>query len=94
MDLVIPSHGKPFYDGHERVLELKKHHDERLEALHEIIRDGCTVYEACEKLFDKTLTVHETRFAVGETLAHLEYLRYAGESTRELVNGVYIYKAA
>lgn len=94
VDFVIPSHGKPFYEGHKRVLELKRHHDERLEVLHGIIRDGCTVYEACDKLFEKTLTIHETRFALGETLAHLEYLRFIGESNRELRNGVYVYKAA
>lgn len=93
VDFVIPSHGKPFYDGHLRVLELMKHHEERLETLYGIIRNGCTVYEACEKLFNKTLTIHETRFAIGETLAHLEYLRLNGESTRELQENVYVYRA-
>lgn len=94
VDLVIPSHGKPFYNGHERVLELKQHHHERLEALYDIIRDGCTVYEACEGLFNKPLTIHETRFAIGETLAHLEYLRLNGDVERELVDNVYVYQAA
>jgi len=93
VDVVIPSHGKPFQNGHQRVLELKEHHDERLEALHGIIREGKTVYEACEKLFNKKLNVHETRFAIGETLAHLEYLRLNGDCARELQGKVYIYQA-
>ena len=93
VDFVIPSHGKPFHDGHLRVLELMKHHEERLETLYGIIRNGCTVYEACEKLFNKTLTIHETRFAIGETLAHLEYLRLNGKSTRELQENVNVYRA-
>ncbi|WP_156854834.1 MBL fold metallo-hydrolase [Oceanobacillus sp. AG] len=93
VDFVIPSHGKPFHDGHLRVLELKAHHDERLAALHEIIQTGCTVYEACEKLFNKQLNIHETRFAIGETLAHLEYLRLNGECIRELQGGVYVYRS-
>ena len=45
------------------------------------------------KLFNKTLTIHETRFAIGETLAHLEYLRLNGKSTRELQENVYVYRA-
>lgn len=93
VDVVIPSHGKPFQDGHKRVLELKEHHEERLETLHEIIQGGLTVYDACEKLFNKKLNVHETRFAIGETLAHLEYLRLNGQSERELQGEVYVYKA-
>lgn len=93
VDYVIPSHGKPFHNGHERVLELKEHHDERLETLLEIIKHPLTVYDACEKLFNKILTVHESRFAIGETLAHLEYLRLDGKCSREIKNGVYVYQA-
>lgn len=93
VDFVIPSHGKPFHNGHQRVLELKAHHEERLEVLHDIIQDGATVYEACEGLFNRKLNVHETRFAIGETLAHLEYLRVHDQCTRELQNGVYVYQA-
>ncbi|MHA6251522.1 MBL fold metallo-hydrolase [Oceanobacillus sp. CAU 1775] len=93
VDLVIPSHGKPFRNGHERVIELKQHHDERLEELLGILKEPLTVFEACEKLFDKILTVHESRFAIGETLAHLEYLRLAGKCNRETINDTYIYKA-
>lgn len=93
VDFIIPSHGKPFHDGHLRVLELKAHHHERLEALHEIIQAGRTVYEACEQLFNKQLNIHETRFAIGETLAHLEYLRLNGGCQREQQGEVYVYRA-
>jgi glyoxylase-like metal-dependent hydrolase (beta-lactamase superfamily II) len=93
VDFVIPSHRKPFHNGHERVLELKEHHNERLAALYEIIKENLTVYEACEKLFNKKLNVHETRFAIGETLAHLEYLRLEGDAAREKQGEVYVYKA-
>lgn len=93
VDLVIPSHGDPFYNGHERVLELKAHHDERLEATLEIIQKSRTVYEASELLFNRKLTVHEMRFAIGETLAHLEYLRLEGKCKRELQNNHYVYQA-
>lgn len=93
VDFVIPSHGKPFHDGHARVLELKAHHEERLEVLLDIIKKEHTIFEACEKLFNKKLNVHESRFAIGETLAHLEYLRLAGRCTRELKNDIFVYQA-
>lgn len=92
-DLVIPSHGKPFYGANERIDELMAHHDDRLDTLLNIIKEneGITIFDASEKLFNKKLNIHETRFAVGETLAHLEYLRYKGECQRGLRDGKYIY---
>ncbi|WP_067726306.1 MBL fold metallo-hydrolase [Oceanobacillus damuensis] len=90
-ELVVPSHGKPFYGANKRIEEIKAHHKERLEALLEGIKGGRTVHEASEKLFNKILTIHEMRFAIGETLAHLEYLRLEGQCKRELVDGKYRY---
>ncbi|WP_152655343.1 MBL fold metallo-hydrolase [Oceanobacillus sp. CFH 90083] len=91
VEWVIPSHGDPFQNASKRISEIEEHHKERLISLKEMLRTGLTVYETMEKLFPKKLAVHDTRFAVGETIAHLEYLRLAGECTCELVDGVYIY---
>lgn len=93
VDLVVPSHGKPFSGGNERIEEIIAHHEERLETLLESIQDGLTVYEASERLFQKKLTIHESRFAIGETLAHLEYLRLEGKCERELIGGHYRYSS-
>ncbi|MEN1967159.1 MBL fold metallo-hydrolase [Lentibacillus sp. N15] len=90
-DLVVPSHGKPFYGANQRINEIEQHHEERLTAALDAIVDGASVYDACHKLFQKRLNVHEMRFAVGETLAHLEYLRHKGECKREMRNGSYWY---
>lgn len=90
-DLVVPSHGKPFYGANDRIDEITKHHEERLDTSLEAITGGSSVYEACRKLFRKELNVHETRFAIGETLAHLEYLRHNGDCQREMRNGMYWY---
>jgi glyoxylase-like metal-dependent hydrolase (beta-lactamase superfamily II) len=91
-EIVIPSHGKPFFKANKRIDEIKHHHEIRLESLLEELADhGHTVYEASQKLFSTINTIHETRFAIGETLAHLEYLRYKGDLKREIVNGYYIY---
>lgn len=91
-DYVIPSHGKPFHGANNRIDELIAHHEERLEETLDVITSGSTVYEACNRLFNFELTVHETRFAIGETLAHLEYLRHAGECQREKNGEAWIYR--
>lgn len=90
-DLVIPSHGKPFHGANERIEQIKSHHDDRLAETIDAIQQPGTVYEVCGKLFKKELTVHEMRFAIGETLAHLEHLRHMGECHREERNGQWIY---
>lgn len=94
VEWVIPSHGHPFQNASKRISEIEAHHEERLSSLKEMLKTGLNVYETMKKLFPKKLAVHDTRFAVGETLAHLEYLRLAGECKRELADGVYIYDTA
>lgn len=90
-EVVIPSHGYPFYNANERIDEIIAHHDERLNMTLEIVKHGGTVYDMTNKMFNKKLTSHEMRFAIGETIAHLEYLKYKGECTREEINGVWSY---
>ncbi|OIK10358.1 MBL fold metallo-hydrolase [Bacillus sp. MUM 116] len=91
VEIVIPSHRDPFIGANKRIDEIRKHHDERLEITLDSIRDGRTVYEVFQVLFPKIKTIHELRFAIGETIAHLEYLRLKGECKREVENGEYIY---
>lgn len=91
VEYVIPSHGKPFYDANKRINELIAHHHDRLAETLYHIKEPSTVYEVCQRLFPTQLTVHEMRFAIGETLAHLEYLKYEGESVCELQDGCWYY---
>lgn len=90
-DYVIPSHGKPFYGANHRIDEIMNHHTERLEATIKAIGTGASVYDVFKRLFQWELTIHEIRFAVGETLAHLEYLRYTGDCKRDMEKGRWIY---
>jgi len=94
IDFVVPSHGKPFHGANKRIDEIKEHHDNRLAETMKGIGQGATVYEVFNRLFDWNLTIHEIRFAVGETVAHLEYLRHQGKCKRELQNGVWHYSIA
>lgn len=90
--VVIPSHGQPFYDANKRIDEIIAHHDERLNTILTIVKYGGTVFDITNKMFDKQLTSHEMRFAIGEAIAHLEYLRHLGECVREEKDGLWIYR--
>jgi glyoxylase-like metal-dependent hydrolase (beta-lactamase superfamily II) len=82
--LVLPSHGKPFRGAHRRVEALEKHHAERLGELTEALKER--PQSACELLgvlFRRPLDAHQTFFAMGEAIAHLHYLYYAGRAKRE-----------
>ena len=82
--LVLPSHGKPFRGLHERVRQLHAHHEERLaevvEACGEEPRSAADVLPV---LFKRQLDLHQTTFAMGESVAHLHALWHAGRLKRE-----------
>lgn len=81
--LVLPSHGKPFRGAHERVAQLEEHHRERLSALKEVLAKGDkSAADLLPVLFRRKLDPHQTFFAMGEAIAHLHYLYYAGDATR------------
>lgn len=92
VEYVIPSHGEPFMDANKRIDELLSHHEERLQKVHDYIQSPGTIFEVTGKLFKK-LTTHEMRFAIGETLAHLEYLRLNQKCKKWLEKGNWYYEA-
>ncbi len=81
--LVLPSHGKPFRGLHRRIAQLHAHHTERLEE----VRQAClsaprSAADIVPLMFPRALDAHQLSFAMGEALAHLHRLWYAGELTR------------
>jgi glyoxylase-like metal-dependent hydrolase (beta-lactamase superfamily II) len=76
--LVLPSHGKPFRGLHVRIAQLRAHHNARLEE----VRAACSVprsaVDIVPLMFRRQLDAHQLSFAVGEALAHLHMLWYAG----------------
>ncbi|HSA69393.1 MAG TPA: MBL fold metallo-hydrolase [Burkholderiales bacterium] len=80
--LVLPSHGKPFRGAHRRVAELERHHRERLEELTQSLKSPKSAAELLSVLFRRPLDAHQTFFAMGEAIAHLHYLYYAGRAKR------------
>ena len=91
-EFVIPSHGLPFRNANQRIEELLDHHQERLTKAYETLKQPATIYEVNCQLFRK-LSIHETRFAMGETIAHLEYLYQNHQCKKYLENGTWYYEA-
>jgi len=93
--LVLPSHGKPFRGLHARVDQLLEHHDERLaEVLQACTAKPCHAAELLELMFKRKLDLHQTTFAMGESVAHLNALWLAGRLRRQLdEDGVYRFSA-
>ena len=93
--LGLPSHGKPFTGIHRRVEQLQEHHRDRLAELLE----ACTARphnaaEALPILFKRELDLHQMTFAMGETVAHLHLLWFAGQLQRRLgEDGIYRFGA-
>ncbi|QPF75702.1 MBL fold metallo-hydrolase [Roseateles sp. DAIF2] len=94
--LVLPAHGKPFTGLHARVDQLRQHHDERLaEVLEACAAQPCHAAGLLELLFRRKLDLHQTTFAMGESVAHLNALWLAGKLRRQLdADGIYRFTAA
>ncbi len=77
--LVLPGHGLPFYGLHTRVGELIEHHGQRCG----MIADACrqrplSVAELVPHIFHRDLDEHQTGFAFGEVLAHVNHMLGGG----------------
>jgi glyoxylase-like metal-dependent hydrolase (beta-lactamase superfamily II) len=78
--LVLPGHGLPFYGLHDRIDELIAHHAARCGD----VAVGCqqtalSVAEIVPVLFNRPLDAHQTGFAFGEVLAHVNHMVGRGE---------------
>jgi glyoxylase-like metal-dependent hydrolase (beta-lactamase superfamily II) len=83
VDLVFPGHGPLFHDLDGRIDELVLHHEERLDVMHEALgEEPATPFEIARRVFADELTSHQLRFALAETLAHLEHLEGQGRAER------------
>jgi glyoxylase-like metal-dependent hydrolase (beta-lactamase superfamily II) len=94
--LVLPGHGLPFVGLHARIEELTRHHTARCA----LIAAGCraaplSAAELIPVVFTRALDPHQTGFAFGEVLAHVNYMLRGGELREERgTDGVARYRAA
>jgi glyoxylase-like metal-dependent hydrolase (beta-lactamase superfamily II) len=82
--IVLPGHGRPFDEGAERARVVERHHDRRLGAILQVVRsEPHTANEITDAIFGEALLNFQRRLALGEALAHLEYLVKRGEVVTE-----------
>ena len=75
----LPAHEHLIDNLAERIDTILAHHRERTTTVAEIVsHTPKTGYEVAQELFKRPLNPYQMRFAVSETLAHLEYLRLCG----------------
>ena len=85
--LVLPSHGKPFTGLHTRIDQLHAHHAERFtEVLHACAVQPGSAADMLPVIFKRALDLHQTTFAMGESVAHLHAL--VGRGQMRAVEGV------
>jgi glyoxylase-like metal-dependent hydrolase (beta-lactamase superfamily II) len=93
--LVLPSHGKVFYGLKERLQALITGHEDDLA----LLETACSEQpqrsnELMHKLFPRKLRGYHIGLALGETIAHLNYLTHSGKLVRELNDGIYTHRKA
>ena len=82
--LVLPAHGRPFRGIHDRVAQLHAHHVERCNVLLKACKGkAASAAELIPALFEREFDdIHQTMFAMGEAIAHLNHLWHAGRLRR------------
>ena len=92
--LALPGHGEPLEDPVGRAHELIEHHRERLDATAAALADEPrTGFELSFALFGADLKPAARRFAVAETLSHLERLVLERRAARHDADGTVAYTA-
>ncbi|MFC1822985.1 MBL fold metallo-hydrolase [Thermodesulfobacteriota bacterium] len=98
---VLPAHEYVFEDLPGRIREIGEHHKEREEEIRQVILEGSrSAYEISSQLtwnipdadWEKLPPLHK-RVAVTETIAHLEYMRWAGKAQRVLEDDLLMYRS-
>ncbi|MBD7969780.1 MBL fold metallo-hydrolase [Paenibacillus gallinarum] len=77
----FPGHRHPMRSFHERISSLKIHHEERLNQIEKMIGEQPqSAFEVCTALFGQKFGIHQMRFAMAESLAHLQELVRQGRA--------------
>ena len=93
--IALSGHGEPIEDPAGRAREIQEHHRLRLEeTVAALGPEPRTGYELSFALFGATLQPAGRRFAVAETLSHVERLVHEGAAQRHEQGGVVTYTAA
>ncbi|MCX7079145.1 MAG: MBL fold metallo-hydrolase [Pseudomonas sp.] len=90
--LVLPAHERPFFNLHERLDQLRDHHRAHLEKMLAACEQPRTALELMTVLFVKLSGRFDELMAIGETLAHANYLIAEGKLVRDEQGGLHRYR--
>lgn len=93
VQMAYPGHREPWSGFGARTEELVRHHHERLALMEGQLSAPLSAYEVCRATFGDRLSIHQMRFALSETIAHLILLEAEGrirvvDSAAELIQYV------
>ena len=81
---------------HRRIEQLHDHHRDRLAEVMDACRQAaCSAADILPVMFKRPLDLHQTTFAMGESIAHLHTLWFGGQLQRTLcADGIYRFSVA
>ena len=85
---VLAAHNLPFHGLHTRLDELMAHHTERCAGIAAACAEPRSGAEIVPVLFRRALDAHQTGFAFGEVMAHINYMLRRGELVAAAPGGV------
>jgi len=86
--IIFPAHQEVIYNPHERISEIKQHHDNRLHEISNIIKNNpLTPFRISQLHFGEDLSEINTFLAISEVISHLIYLELQGKIKRIEKNG-------
>lgn len=75
VDIVVPSHGRPFRGHREWIADTRRHHLRRCEAILESMPEApTTAYRIAGLVWSEDMSLMDRRFAMAEALSHLQYM--------------------
>jgi glyoxylase-like metal-dependent hydrolase (beta-lactamase superfamily II) len=90
--LVLPSHGRPYVGLAARASEIREHHERQFAKLLAACATPLTAFQCLPFLYRRQQRGFHLFLAMGETLAHLEYLATSGQFARRIENGLTRYQ--
>ena len=81
--LVLPAHGRPFRGAHQRVGELRKEHEDRLDQLLDLCVEPQRVTDLFDVIYRSAINDGNRIMATGEAIAHLNCLCEDGSMIAE-----------
>ena len=90
--IIFPAHQEIIYNPHERILQIKEHHQNRLNEISKVIKSNpLTAYKISQIHFGEDLDEMNSFMALSEVLGHLLYLEAEDKVNTIEKNGKVLY---